>query len=254
MPHHRLRLWVVLGTVFILTACQTLPKHRLHHRILETPHEYEESHVNLIALPLSVKVKEMSAGGITEEVGAWTEQAKGHIVASMRSGEPFADKFELVPLGELPKDEQAVVDEHIALFEAVAGSAMRHTMINPVDAAWKPKVQHFDYTLGPGLAFLRERTGAEYALILFGEDVISSEGRKVAFVAAALFGVGIPLGHSFMLAGIVELRTGNILWLNYTFSPGSETFRERGDVDARLSELFVDYPGLETYRKVLEKQ
>ena len=196
----------------------------------------------------------MSAGGIGVAVGGCTFTAEGHMIWAMRSGKPFAGKFDLVPLKALQAEEREVVDEHIALFGVVAGSAMRHTMINPVATAWVPKAKRFDYTLGPGLAFLREETGADYALILFGEDVIASEGRKVAFVAAFLFGVGIPLGHSFMLAGIVELQTGNIIWLNYRFSPGSGTFREREDVDTILSELFADYPGLETYKKALGLQ
>jgi hypothetical protein len=248
------RLSAVMSLLLLLTACQTLPQHRLHHRVLDTPQEYKESHLKLIALPLSIKVKEMSAGGIREEVGPWTQTAEGHIISSMRSGKPFAGKFDLIPLGALFADQQAKVDEHVTLFGVVAGSAMAHTMINPVETAWQPKAKRFDYTLGPGLAFLRETTGADYALVLFGEDVISSGGRKAAFVAAALFGVGIPLGHSFMLAGIVELQSGDIIWLNYAFSPGSGTFRERADVDSILSELFADYPGLEAYNKALEKQ
>lgn len=248
------RLPLLLGVLMTLTACQTLPRHRLHHRVLETPQKYNETHLQLIALPLSIKVKEMSAGGIKEEVGPWTQTAEGHIISSMRSGKPFADKFDLIPLGALLADERVMVDEHVALFGVVARSAMGHTMINPVETAWLPKAKRFDYTLGPGLAFLRETTGADYALILFGEDVISSEGRKVAFVAAALFGVGIPLGHSFMLAGIVELETGDIVWLNYSFSPGSGTFRERADVDSMLRDLFADYPGLEAYKKILVQQ
>lgn len=254
MAHRGFRLSVVLGVLLALTACQTLPTHRLHHRVLDAPQEYKEPHVKLLALPLSIKVKEMSAGGIREEVGTWTKTAEGHIVSAMRSGKPFAGKFDLIPLGALLEDERPVVDEHVALFSVVAGSAMGHIMINPVETAWLPKAKHFDYTLGPGLAFLRETTGADYALVLFGEDVISSEGRKVAFFAAALFGVGIPLGHSFMLAGIVELQTGDIIWLNYAFSPGSGTFRKRADVDSMLSELFADYPGLEAYKKALEKR
>jgi hypothetical protein len=249
-----LRLAAILSVLLTLTACQTLPHHRLHHRVLDSPQKYEESNLQLIALPLSIKVKEMSAGGIREEVGPWTQTAEGHIISSMRSGEPFAGKFELTPLGALLEDERAAVDEHVALFGVVAGSAVVHTMISPVETAWLPKAKRFDYTLGPGLAFLRETTGADYSLIVFGEDVISSEGRKAAFVAAALFGVAIPLGHSFLLAGIVELQTGDIIWLNYEFSPSSGTFRERADVDLMLKSLFADYPGIEVYKKALVKK
>ena len=54
-----LRLGVIVSVLLTLTACQTLPHHRLHHRVLEYPQKYKESNLQLIALPLSVKVKEM---------------------------------------------------------------------------------------------------------------------------------------------------------------------------------------------------
>ena len=241
------RVLFALGVMVALSACQALPRHKLHHRVISSPQILQLHPVRLVALPLSVRVKEMTAGGLMDEVGVWTHEAKGHIHAALQSGKPHANHFELVPLGELSEAENAAVEEHIALFDMVAGGAMGHTMVQPVAEAWQPKARRFDYTLGPGLAFLKQKTGADKALIVFGEDVISSAGRKAVFVVAAAFGVGLPLGHSFLIAGLVDLDSGDILWMDYTFSPSDKSFRNRADVDELLTELFTDYPGIESY-------
>lgn len=65
-------------------------------------------------------------------------------------------------------------------------------------AAWAHKHHEFDYTVGPGLAFLRDETGADAALIVLGTDFISSAGRKAAFFSRLALGVIMPLGQAFM--------------------------------------------------------
>lgn len=243
MELRTLRLLLVACLVVILSACQTQPRHRLHNRVVETPDVLPAASAQMLMLPLSVKVKEMTAGGLRDEVGDWTREAHGHIHAWLAAG----DKLAALPLDDIGAEEKAVVDEHIALFDVVAGSALAHTMTPPVDQAWQAKAKRFDYTIGPGLSFLADRTGHDKALFVFGEDVISSSGRKAAFIVAAAFGVGIPLGHSFLIAGIVDLRSGDILWMDYFVSAGDKTLRDRQDVDAILGDLFADYPGIDSY-------
>ncbi len=244
-----LRLLAIALVVATLAACQTLPRHKVHHRVIAEPHTLQAAPSKVVLLPLSVKVKEMSAGGLKDEVGDWTQIAKDHIRAALRSGKPIDGSLELVSLDGLTDEQDDVIEEHLALFNVVAGGALGHTMIQPVDTAWLPKAKRFDYTLGPGLSFLRELTGTDRAMVLFGEDVVSSAGRKAAFVVGALFGVAVPLGHSFLLAGIVDLDSGDILWMDYTASAGDQTFRERADVEALLNELFSNYPGINSYTK-----
>lgn len=252
MPRRVLRLIVAFGLIITLTACQTQPRHRVHNSVVETPETLQNSPAQVLVLPLSVKVKEMTAAGIQDEIGEWTREANGHILASLQTGHAHDNHFELQTLGELNDEENAIIEEHIALFDVVAGSALAHTMMPPVTEAWQAKVKHFDYTLGPGLAFLADKTGFDKALIVFGEDVISSSGRKAAFVFAAAFGIGIPMGHSFMVAGLVDLKSGDILWLDYSLSVASKTYRNRNDVDEVLTELFTDYPGIDSYLEAIK--
>lgn len=242
-----LRLFSLVCVVATLSACQTLPRHKVHHRVVAAPHTLQAPTTKMVLLPLSIKVKEMSAGGIKDEVGDWSQAAKDHIRATLQSGGPVDGPLELMPLDGLSVEQDAVVEEHLALFNVVAGAALGHTMIQPVDAAWLAKAKRFDYTLGPGLAFLQASTGADRALVIFGEDVVSTAGRKATAVVGALLGVAVPLGHSFLLAGIVDLQRGDILWMDYTFSAGDQTFRDRIDVEELLTELFSNYPGIDSY-------
>lgn len=242
-----LRLATFAAALLFLAGCQTMPAYKVHYSLVDqtrTP-----SAGSVIVLPLDIKVKEMTASGLRDEVPAWSEQAirnfRQHL--AQRDSEVLPD-LQLRFLPELPAEDMARIEEHLALTDRVMLSAMIFTGPNGGEA-WKHKAKHFDYSLGPGLAFLADRTGADKALILVGEDVHSSEGRKAAFVVAAAFGVGIPMGHSVAIAALVDLRTGDLLWMHHFVSAGSTSFLDDNDVKTVVSDLFKPYPGIEEYRK-----
>lgn len=218
MDARKSRFLIVIALIAALAGCASGPAQKLHHRVVEGELSLSETHQKLLLLPLSVDVKELSVGGVNDADPEWTDRARQHINAALVDSGPYQGKLEIVSLPQLSNAEQTVLDEHIALFDIVGGAAAAHTMLGPGVPAWKHKSEHFDYTIGPGLAFLREKTGADKALVLFGEDVVSSSGRKAAFVVAAAFGVGIPMGHSFLIGGLLDLKSGDVLWLNYTLS------------------------------------
>ncbi|WP_078120402.1 hypothetical protein [Thiosocius teredinicola] len=247
----RPRLPGLLIVLTLLAGCASGPSQKLHHRVLEGEASLSTQPQRLLLLPLSVEVKEMSASGLHEAVPTWTDEAKRHINHALVDG-PLRGKLEIIDLPELSDDEKRMLDEHIALFDIVGGAAVGHTMIGPQTAAWKHKSDHFDYTIGPGLAFLRDKTGADKALFLFGEDVISSSGRKAVFIVAAAFSARIPMGHSFLIGGLVDLESGDVLWLNYTASASSRSFRNRADVDTALTELFKEHPALKPQTAAVE--
>ena len=87
-------------------------------------------------------------------------------------------------------ESKAQLDQHIALYEVVAGSA-DITRASPI-AAWRERAKDFDYTLGPGLASLAQTTGIDAAMILTGTDYIWSAGRKSAMAMGVLVGAQPP--------------------------------------------------------------
>lgn len=232
----------------LLAGCQaTIPKHRVHHSLLTEPAAAGE----VIVLPMDVEVKEMSAAGLEEEVPAWSAQALANFREQLtRQQDALLPGLRLRFLGELPTEEQALLEEYVALNYQVMGNAMLYT--RQAGEAWQHKAKHFDYSSGPGLAFLADRTGADKALILIAEDVHSSGGRKAAFVVAAAFGAAIPLGHSLAVAGLVDLRSGDLLWMHHFVTGGGIDFRNAADVGNVLSDLFAPYPGIDEYRQFVQ--
>jgi hypothetical protein len=133
------------------------------------------------------------------------------------------------------------VEEHLAIYEQVGSTA--HALTFGTDPAWEHKRTHFDYTLGNNLKFLKELSGADSAVLIIGEDVESSGGRKTAAFFGALVGAVIPVGRSFVSLAVVDLETGDLLWMYYTFSP-SKDLKEPKEAALMVQEILTAYPGL----------
>ncbi len=117
-------------------------------------------------------------------------------------------------------------------------------------SGWRHKLDRFDYTLGNGLAFLQDRTGADSGLLVIGRHQIATAGRVAASVLAALFGgVVVPTSRNFLTTGVVDFETGDILWLNYSTSASGRDLRELETADKEVLRLLEKFPGLEAYRK-----
>jgi hypothetical protein len=240
MDYSRKALFLLL--LLFLTACNTT-SHRVHHTQL-TKAQPKNAVYPVLLLPADISVKEMSASGMTQEVGSWSKQAKGHVEAAIADYDGALGRLRPVSLPPLNEEEQQLLEQYTALYDTVAGTAILYSQ-GVYGAAWKHKMDHFDYTLGPGLAFLADKTGVERALFITGEDVISTGGRKAMFVVAAAFGVSIPLGRTVLVAGVVDLRTGDLHWIDHSFSADAETLRNAEDVRSMLNGLFDSFPGTE---------
>lgn len=194
----------------------------------------------VVLLPPQVFVYELSAGGVPTRMGDWEATARDNIVASATRLSRETGLFELVSAPSLDPLLADQLEAHIGLYERVAQSVFVYGRGD--QEAWAHKKNEFDYTVGPGLAFLREQTGADAALIVLGSDFISSGGRRAAFVAGLLLGVVMPLGQSFITAGIVDLTTGDVLWMSFDSSASMDS-RTPADVDSLMRDLYQSWPG-----------
>jgi hypothetical protein len=206
----------------------------------------------IVLLPAQVRVSEISAGGVIEKVEAWTDQAKSNIDAALRESVAKAGGFELVAFPsatQLSAEDRQAIDQHLALYGIVALEAWTHSRSQ--DPAWAHKKTNFDYTLGPGLKFLKDQTGADAAMVLICEDYISSGGRKAMMLfatvlAAAAGAVVMPTGApSFVSGGVVSLDDGNIQWFNYSLEQGSADLRNSADAKRMVSNIMRVYPGFQ---------
>jgi hypothetical protein len=237
----------VLPIVIGLAGCATPNQPAASNPNFTKPEARAALPKKIVLLPAEVSVSEVSAGGVVEKVQAWTDQAKTNIDSALREAAKTSGAFELAPLPDLSPTDKQTVEQHLALYALVAAEAWTHSRSQ--DPAWAHKKAHFDYTLGPGLKFLRDKTGADAAMVLICEDYISSGGRKAMLVFATLLSaaagvVAIPQGApSFVSGGVVSLEDGNIQWFNYSLEQGSADLRNAPDAQRMVDTTMRAYPG-----------
>ena len=236
------RSLILLSLVALfLAGCETLPSSRVHASIKQDPASRALQQV--VLMPVDVDVFEMSAGGIKEEVPEWSRIAQVNVrnallISAGSDGGCCVTRS--IDSATLTQDEQEMLEEHLALFNRVAASALWTAL--PANSAWHFKNTQFDYTLGDGLSFLKTKYGLDGALIVMGEDVVSTAGRKATALVGAVFGLVVPMGHSFLAAGLVDFTTGDLLWMNHELSGGDADLRDGQSCRKLVVRLMRDYP------------
>jgi hypothetical protein len=233
-----------LGAIAVLAGCAATPNASLHESIAGKTEQRMPR--KMLLLPADIRVHEISAGGVVEKVDDWTISASNHAMKSVREIAGSKNLFEPKEVPALADSDKQVLDQHLALYELVAASA-DFSKSGPF-APWRERAKNFDYTLGPGLTELAERSDLDAAVIVIGSDYISSSGRKatmaLGILAAALTGVAvIPVGGTaYVSVGVVDLKSGNLLW--FATSRGqTDDLRQEQQVRAVLEKLFTGYPG-----------
>ncbi len=193
----------------------------------------------ILLLPPQMFVAEISAGGVIQKQDDWTRQASENLLVATENMARSNGSFEVIRLPALAAEEADTVESHIGLYDRVASAIYIYGQGK--DPGWQQKKIEWDYTLGNGLAFLRDKTGADSALIYVGADIISTGGRKAAFTVGLLLGIAIPLGQSFITVGLADLKTGEIRWMSYDQSAFLDS-READEVEKLVGDFFKTFP------------
>lgn len=206
--------------------------------------------LKIVVFRPDVSVGSLRVGGLDEPNPDWTKAARDNIQHSMETAAEARDanmKF----LGEFEGVEGEVVNNYRGLFEAVASSVFSHAAFPgnnlPTKLAPNPdpkarKRYKLDWTLGEGATKLREVTGGDYAMFVFTKDSYGDAGRKVAqLLMAGLFGAYIPAGVHVGYAGLVDLRTGDLVWFNTDLAIGGDP-REPDGAAKRVAQLLKGFP------------
>ncbi|TAN59812.1 MAG: hypothetical protein EPN20_14520 [Magnetospirillum sp.] len=84
------------------------------------------------------------------------------------------------------------------------------------------KYGKFDWSLGPAVTALAEHADADYALFVSVSDSYASPGRVAVQVVGALLGVAIAGGRQDGVASLVDLKTGEVQWINFLAREGGD--------------------------------
>lgn len=193
----------------------------------------------------SVSVGAQSTGGMFEPNAEWTDQAKANIDLSLRELQARLGNEVLLAPEVYGQDAQAV-EEHMALFAAVSQAVIEYQFFAGNRLPTKKRDNKdgiFDWSLGRGVADLPGATDADYGLFIYNKDAYGSTGRKILQVVALLGpGIAVTSGEHVGYAGLVDLKTGDLLWLNADAAMGGDV-RELDGSQKRVLQLLEDFPG-----------
>jgi hypothetical protein len=195
----------------------------------------------IILMRPSIIVGEQSTGGMFEPNADWTAQSRDNLARAIaavqgRLGNSVVDMVE--PVGP----EAAVLAEYQGLFSTIADSVIVYQFFPGNRLPTKKRKDSFEWTMGPGVTTLPGLAGADYALFISTEDQFGSTGRKAVQLLAALGGVPVPTGVHKGFAGLVDIKTGDLVWLNADLQMGGDVRTEEG-AQKRVSQLFEGFPG-----------
>ena len=239
---------LLLACALPLTVQAASTPHWVHYKLLKSNPSLPKK---VVVLPVSIEVLEVTAGGVEEEVPEWSAEASENVFKSLSAAINLDSTLKEVSVPTLSGKSAVVVDEHMALYSLVVNTA--------ISTGWSHKVRRFDYSIGSGLTALQRKTGADAAVMVYGQDYVSTTGRKAKAVAGNIPIVNIftgpppKLGHSFIHIGVVDLRTGDLLWMNSDYREGATNLRNHDDASELISAIFEWYPGIEKYRQVYVK-
>ena len=194
--------------------------------------------VRILVFRPDVKVGEQSTAGMNEPNADWTADARAHIAAALDAAQ-VARANEIKPMPELEGADGALLADYRALFRTVTDAVVQHKLF--AGNRLPTKKAEFNWTLGPGVARLGEIGGGDYGLFLYTNDSYGSTGRKAAQIVGLMFGVGMTSGVHMGYAGLVDLKTGELVWINADLAMGGDVRAAEG-ATKRVAQLLEDFP------------
>ncbi len=199
----------------------------------------------VIVMRPRVIVGAQSTGGSFEPNADWTNQARINIDRALETALSNLGS-QVIELEVPPGEPERMVNDYSALFAAVSQSVINYQFFVGNRLETKKRDNRdgvFDWSLGPGVAQLPFADQADYALFIVTEDHYGSTGRKIFQVLAAVtVGYGVQSGLHAGYAGLVDLRTGDVVWINADNAMGGD-IREPDGAARRVSQLLEDFPG-----------
>lgn len=188
-----------------------------------------------------ILVGAQSTGAMFEPNADWTEQARENLGKALAAAQTTLGNTVVVAPEAIGK-AAARLAAYQALFATVADAVVEYQFFAGNRLPTKKRAGQFDWTLGPGVADLAKDTGCDYALFIGTEDQYGSTGRKIFQFVAAVARVPIVSGSHKGQAGLVDLRTGDLVWLNADMRMGGDV-RDPAGASKRMMQLLEDFPG-----------
>lgn len=197
-----------------------------------------EGQIRVVLFRPDVSVGEQSTGGLDQPNAGWTEQARDQLTAAL--GKAQAERnIELKLMPELTGENAKLMSDYRKLFKIVADSVIKHRLfaLDPLPT----KEEKFDWTLGEGASRLGALGGGDYGLFFYTLDSYESGSRKMARLLASQMGAEQPNETNMGYAGLVDLKTGDLVWINVDVKMAGDVRTLEG-ASLRITELLDGFP------------
>jgi len=165
----------------------------------------------ILIMDPDVRLYVLTAGGLLEPQAEWTAAGQGYVATALteelRAKALGTVRYEAPPDAERRHDHEQLLKLH----DVVVGQALGGGQFLPT------KKGRLEWSLGEDVQPLGRAQAAEYALFVVLRDSYASAGRHAASVAVAVLSLGttsLSLGRQVGAASLVDLRTGDIVWMN----------------------------------------
>ena len=189
----------------------------------------------------TIRVGAQSTGGMFEPNADWTAQARDNLGAALDVAQRQLGN-QVIVAEEQIGPAAATFAGYRSLFSVLADSVIEYQFFPGNRLPTKKRKGSFEWTMGPGVAEIAKGTGCDYALFIFDEDQYGSTGRKFLQVFAALAYVPIKVGEHRGYAGLVDLHSGDLVWLNADQQMGGDVRTVEG-AQKRVRQLLENFPG-----------
>jgi hypothetical protein len=263
MPARQVAIVTAIFAMAAVTGCAAFsapPRvlHYVHPSLLRG--DGRELPEEVVLLTPLVRVWCRSAGGETVLDSVKSEEASAKVAEAIQISAKRSAAFRMRPMPELSDADRRVLGDHVLLFStaASAGQALADGMRSAYGYGrdWRPRYEEYDCTLGSGLAFLAQQSGASGALVAVGDCVVPAAGAGVRMSVTPLGLFPEIIGAARLRIGLVDLATGDVLWTDQeTPTPGMFGAGPTNLLEPKNGQRLVDramdkYPGIEEFRRL----
>lgn len=225
---------LIAAACLMMAACTTTAVRKAE--TVRTP----EAGATILIVEPRIQLGMLTAGGVTEPREEWSQQARQYVLRHVQNS-MVQDSHKFV-VGNVDDLMEGRLGQVVRVNEAVIEAIIAHEYNGYVGAKLATKKDDFEWTIGDGSELVGQHFGADYALFISGNGTYASGGRVAAFVVASAFGVGIPLGQQQVMASLVDLKTGQVMWVNYAVAGPGADMREDAGAQSLVESLLKDAP------------
>ncbi len=194
--------------------------------------------VNILLFRPDIKVDEETAGDMSQPNADWTQKARVAIVDALITAQNQRG-FVLRNMPEPQGKNIAIASDYTALLKVIVNTAMTYKLFpgNKLPS----KLDRFDWTLGPGVAQLATSDQDNYGLFIYSYDSIASADRNQSDIIGSMRGQPQGGGKHIGYAGLVDMKTGDLVWLNTDLRMSGDV-RTLPGAAQRANEFLTEFP------------